>query len=106
MRNHPSIHAISFAVLLAAGAQAAAPAHALTASEFAEARGRYELSDGRTVYLGGTARRTRLEIGDDAPLWLTGEREGHLVSPDGRVELQLIVLDNGVVSALRLTQRR
>lgn len=90
------------AAMLAAAAQ---PAWATTRSEFEAARGRYELSDGRAMDLGGSARRPSVVLGDGEALPLETRRDGTLASADGRLDLRFVVQPNGPVTIVRVTQR-
>jgi hypothetical protein len=87
-------------------AAAVAPALAMTPAEFEAARGRYDLSDGRVVHLGGSARRPMVVIGAGPALALAATRDNRLASTDGRLELRFDVQPNGVVTGVRMTQRR
>lgn len=90
---------------LAALATAAAAAAAMTAAEFEAVRGRYELSDGREMHVGGTVRRPSVAIGAGPALALEAARGHRVASPDGRLELRFDLQPNGVVTGVRVTQR-
>jgi hypothetical protein len=100
--RHLALAALATTVVMAA---AVSPVLAMTRAEFDAARGRYELSDGRVMDLGGSARRPMVVIGAGPALALAAARDNRLVSADGRIELRFAVQPNGVVTAVRVTQR-
>lgn len=100
-----SFQVVASAALLAAGALAAAPLPAMTRAESEAARGRYELSDGRVMHVGGTAHRPAVVIGAGPALALAAARENRLATAAGRVELRFDMQPNGVVTRGHVTQR-
>lgn len=84
---------------------AVAPALAATRAEFEALRGRYELSDGRELNVGGSARRPMVVIGAGPALALSAARDNRFASADGRLELRFDVQPNGIVTGVRVTQR-
>jgi hypothetical protein len=86
-------------------AAAVVPALAMTPAEFDAARGRYDLSDGRVMHVGGTVRRPSVAIGAGPALALAVARDNRLASADGRFELHFDAQPNGLVTGVRMTQR-
>jgi hypothetical protein len=105
--KQPLLRNLALATLatIAVMAAAVAPALAMTRAEFDDARGRYDLRDGRVMNLGGTARRPLVVIGAGPALALAAARDNRLVAADGRVELRFAVQPNGVVTGVRVTER-
>ena len=93
------------ALLSAAMLGSPSTVRAMTRAEFEAVRGRYELSDGREVHVGGTVRRPSVVIGAGPALALAAARDNRIASTDGRLELRFDVQPNGVVSGVRMTQR-
>jgi hypothetical protein len=107
MRHPDFLPAMGLAALMAAAvlSAAVAPAIAMTRAEFEAVRGRYELSDGREMHVGGTLRRPSVVIGTSPAVALAAARDSRLGSADGRLELHFAVQPNGVVTGVRVTQR-
>ena len=107
MTKSPSrllLAALTLAASLAVLGLALTPALALAGDGFQDVCGRYEFSDGRAMYVGGTPRRPTLTDDDGSVIELAPLRDGTMTSADGRIELHFMARPNGIVTAMRLTR--
>jgi hypothetical protein len=71
-----------------------------------EARGRYALSDGRTLELSASGRALSADLGNGRSHRLQPAGANRWASADGRLQVQLTLHANGVVDGLVLTEWR
>ena len=71
-------------------------------SSLREARGEYQLDDGRTLRVFVSEQKPHVRIDDEPGAWWRAENENLLVSPDGLRRLHLLRDLNGSVSRIEL----
>lgn len=105
---------IALATLLAAAATSAFAQNAqrveirasADSTPSAEARGRYALSDGRTLELSAAGRALSADLGNGRSHRLQPTGMNRWASADGRMQVQLTLHANGVIDGLVLTEWR
>jgi hypothetical protein len=108
--RHLLAAAAAFAAILAAPAHAQPTqqieVHASSGVPTSEIRGRYELSDGRTLELSARGRQLVAHLDGAATTVLRATGAQRYASRDGRLQVQLDVQPNGSVDSLTLTEWR
>jgi hypothetical protein len=86
-----------------AAAQEPGPAEA---SSLRAASGRYELNDGRVLWVQAHSRRATVSLDHQSAEWWVAESADVLVSPDGHQRIKLLRSSNGSVDRVELHTER